>query len=235
MFNIDQVAELYRPNENYRILADASYTNYSGLKVEYLSDNEIPTQATLDAVDFSNINTIDLWHRYGLSVGKDYISTRINIYNLVVAAGGFANLTSAEQQLAAEYFVVNRADRLTVFGTQEALEEAGLEYHAQAKDARCKRYQKSLIHVYNMVPQPDANAIASDFFSYGISTLYTESGVKGTLWGDGDIEGMLDYVNATVGTAFEPNGLRVNDATPEASTMTQIADDVIAIIMEDLI
>ena len=231
---LEQQATLYRPGELYNIEKDAAYTIYDGFCVRYPSDSEKPSEATLVAADHTSLNSIELWSRFGAATGKDYISVRASIYVLMLTAGGFANLSNAEKAIAAEYFVVDRDDRLSIFGTQEAMEEAGIAYHELAKAARTKRYEASIIHLYNLVNQPDANTIATDFYNTGVSALYVESGVRGSIWGNPGLDGILDYVNATPGSIYEPNGVRAGDTVPQTGTLDELCDDIIGIIMKDL-
>ena len=236
--NIDQVATLYRPDDNYVIESDATYDNYGGLKVRYTSDDETPTQAQLEAIsgDFSNINSIKRWWRYSDLLEKDYLSMRKKIAELVVAAGGFANLDDQEKDIACRVFVIEQADQLTLYSFTE-IEELGVEYDLAAKAARGARYERGKVHVYNVLEVADAHAVATDFFSLGVGLLYTEGGVLGTLWGDPGLEGILDYINATTGTNYEPNGLRSSGYIPRASgfTIDTLCDDLIGIVMEDLV
>jgi hypothetical protein len=173
--------------------------------------------------DVTSIDTLQTMFRLGRC---DYKRLRTGL-TLYVAGVGFSSLSAADKAIAARYFVVSEADRLSVF-TREEMSVHGAEFHAQSCATRRTRLEKAEAVLYAYFALADVHALTELIQATTVREDYVEFGIE-TLAGDGKA-GLYDWVQATSGTAYSATGFAALSYTPVEGTLASVVTRIMEIL-----
>lgn len=180
------------------------------------------TQGEKDAADL----TLEYLDLYGYN-GKDYKVVRQKIIEGVIGAGGFSNLSTDEKEIAARWFAVVKADRDTVYTTEQQV-QLGLVFHTKSVEARQARSLAVVMEIYNRLSKSDADDCLGDVVSNQLDYYYSRYGREGTE--SGDPEGIYDYFQSVSETTWASTGLSSKTYTPVSGTLSELVDRIMDIL-----
>jgi len=174
--------------------------------------------------DITSISNLD---GYGMGAGKDYKFVRVLIYIQMMTIG-WENLSIAEKTICSRWFVVLGDKRIEVHTVEEQIEN-GKSHHEKSRQNRFDRHTACLMEVFNRLDKLSAQTVLMSLETNGLLRLYIEYGIEGTL--QGDITGIVDYINSVVGTPYENNGLMEESETPDDPILLDLKNRLIDIIV----
>jgi len=220
-------------------------------------DPNFELQETIDSENFEEVtNIVEIHENHEAFNNIDFKIVREKIIELVYAKAGsnlenWNLLTSAEKDIAAEWFTIPKSVRETIFESDEVEFELGNKFfHKKSVKARTKRWNAIVADVFSsIVNKADKIEIIQDVLHANIPKIndvansvtinlhdyYIEFGQEGTEKGDG--EALYDYLDSTTGTSFELTGLRsktfaLNNYNGQAQTMTILCDRIMSKIRD---
>lgn len=210
-----------------------------GYEVADLGGNDpflVRTDAEAAPSNYQDISSIENWAAYGRNGthnGRsiDYKFIRKEIYILVLTKG-FTNCTTAEKEIAAQWFVVAHADRDTLYTTPQQI-AYGAIHHTNSVEAREVRAGYVMMEFYNRLETADINAVMTDVSKDDLLDLYIRTGREGTL--QGDPEGLFDYMSAVSGTSYSGTGFAAKAITPlDGVTLAALTDQVCNVLKDGI-
>lgn len=186
--------------------------------------------------NYQDISSIENWATYGRNGahnGKpiDYKFIRKEIYILVLTKV-FTNCTTAEQEIAAQWFVVDHLDRDTIYTTPQQIAYGGV-HHANSVEAREGRVGYVMMELYNRLTTADVNTVMTDVSNDDLLHLYITNGREGTL--QGDPEGLFDYMAAVSGTSYSGTGFAAKAITPlDGVTLAALTDQICTVLKDGI-
>lgn len=171
---------------------------------------------------WDDVSSIENWDSLWPVIGRDYKVARTEIFSLAWAKmlgdpANWDNLTDAEKEISARWFVVPKELRDTVFSTSEQIPLSEL-FDANSIEARRIRYTKAKYEIYNRLTLAQANTIIQETENSisaatpNLREMYVTYGREGVV--EGDPEGLFDYVRSQAGTSFASSGLGDHDYVP---------------------
>ncbi len=165
-------------------------------------------------VGYEDISSIENWHKFGTCINKDYKFIRNEIMTLVWTKmmgdpNNWILLTDIEKLIAAEWFVVPKELRDTVYNIEEQIAFAEI-FDMNSVISRDIRHKKAKYELYNRLNFNDANEVLNEIeksvslLTHNLRESYIYYGREGLL--EGDPEGLFDYFRSQVGSSFENNG-----------------------------
>ncbi len=194
------------------------------------------TDAETAPSNYQDISSIENWAAYGRNGthnGRsiDYKFIRKEIYILVLTKG-FTNCTTAEKEIAAQWFVVAKTDRDTLYTTPQQI-YYGAVHHMNSVEARESRAGYVMMELYNRLETADINTVMTDVSNDDLLNLYVTTGREGTIMGDP--EGLFDYMAAVSGTSYSGTGFAAKGITPSNGvTLAALADQICTVLKDGI-
>lgn len=207
---------------------------YGSNNITLLTQYEIAGNAPFVASDttpagYEDVTSIVNWGKYWNRSGKDYDVARSEIKKLCEATT-WTSLNADEKKVVSEFFLVDQAKRAEVFTSGEDMLNA-IDFAGKSRQARISRYRAATIMILHQLQVEDAKQVAGVMGSNSVLFNYLELGIVGL--SEGDPEGIIDYLDETVGSSFENNGFKSFAFTlrdyPDMSTFAAV---ILAIIKD---
>jgi hypothetical protein len=188
---------------------------------------------------YSDITSIENWYTYGNNTGKDWKFIRNEIKTLMFSKAGsslenYSNLNTNEKIIVAELFLVPEALRTPFFTSKQDYENS-IRYNINSIKSRNNRYTSALSLFYLNLLKSDVNNIIKDLQSAVTTNVYANLidnyiyyGIDGTRF-DTD-PGIFDYLESTVGTMYENEGLSSRITNMTAEQKQEFIDSVLDIM-----
>lgn len=210
------------------------------------SVNNVKVAESLDLNLYNDVTSIEHWKLYGMLLSSDWLQVRKRVIEEVDVKGSWGALTSEEKDVCIELYarpsgVTTTQDSqnkviylMTVKGQTQAqaidfLQQAYADFHAKEIEA-CKQRANSS-KVFKVVSRYLNISDASDFIrtTESLFNLYTTQGIRGTQDGEAG-EGLLDFIESTIGTNFEFFGLEQANYTLLQGTIDNFKSELVDIL-----
>ena len=178
-------------------------------------------------------DSIQDWYLYGFRTGKDfkYCREKIIIKATTITnnyQNGLTDLSEIEKSIVIEYMACPTDLIINELGTGLEYKENVNLWIQRSKKARVQRWEELKFQVFNTLTE--AKALLAEAEKDGLLALYIE-GVEGV--GPDGGSGLFDFIDATIGSNYESNGLRTRSYTPiTGQSMTQVCNLYMSIIQD---
>lgn len=157
----------------------------------------------LNEIEITSIEVLNILKKAFIIDRRSYRSGLIRVEEL---AAGFSNLTQAEQEELSRKFATNSVNiATTITDIWERIANGLTDFHEPMVESRTDRFRWCASAISNTVLKTASSVVIGTMITNGFVSLYVDFGVEGTSEGDG--VALFDYVNSTIGTPFENNGL----------------------------